>query len=635
MATIEQLERALINADKAGDADAARKIAAFLKRARADVANQIPGTQVPGSMATPQEPGLGQQIVGAGEAALTAATGATGGTIGSIGGALKGLAEQILSGNFGTPQAANLVERASQEGSQVLTYQPRTQAGQEIVQDVIAPVGQALAPLAGLAPQMAGIARASEVLKPSAGAAGQVVGGNVRQAVTGVAQKAQQAIQTGREAVPFGKQSVGAAETPQAVQRRATAESLGLTGEAGLTKGQATRAFDEMQFEKEIAKNPELGAPIRQRAENQTSALLQKFDAMVDKAEPISLDRRDIGMSVDKAIVNKANIAKKQINKAYENARAAGELEQPVSMAPVAQRLSELDRFEGLAKNIAPVKKEAARLGIISQDENGALVGANTKLNDVELLRQFVNEATDWTDPREARIGKIMVRSIDDATDTAPGNLYQQARKLRRDYAREFENVGLTKKLLSTKRGTDERSIAFEDVFQKTILDSPVDEMNKLRRTLIGGGEEGKQAWKDLKAKGLEYIKTQSFNEGMSEGGKPLLSPAKLNRLVRKLDDEGKLESLYGKKQAQELRDIADIANVILTAPPGAINTSNTASALSVVLDSIGTATVTGMPIPAATALRELSKYAKNAKTKARIQQALRQNERQPQQVNQ
>jgi hypothetical protein len=33
-------------------------------------------------------------------------------------------------------------------------------------------------------------------------------------------------------------------------------------------------------------------------------------------------------------------------------------------------------------------------------------------------------------------------------------NLYKKARKLRADFASEFENVGLTAKLLGTKRGT-------------------------------------------------------------------------------------------------------------------------------------------------------------------------------------
>jgi hypothetical protein len=40
-------------------------------------------------------------------------------------------------------------------------------------------------------------------------------------------------------------------------------------------------------------------------------------------------------------------------------------------------------------------------------------------------------------------------------------------------------------------------------------------------------------------------------------------------------------------------------------------------------LDMIVTGTLTGIPAPAATALREASKYVKNRETKARIRKAL------------
>jgi hypothetical protein len=78
----------------------------------------------------PREPGIGQQLIGAGETALTLGTAATGGTLGTLAGTLQGLSQQILSGQFGTPEAMRAVEQAAAKGAQALTYQPRTQAGQ-------------------------------------------------------------------------------------------------------------------------------------------------------------------------------------------------------------------------------------------------------------------------------------------------------------------------------------------------------------------------------------------------------------------------------------------------------------------------------------------------------------------------
>jgi hypothetical protein len=95
-------------------------------------------------------------------------------------------------------------------------------------------------------------------------------------------------------------------------------------------------------------------------------------------------------------------------------------------------------------------------------------------------------------------------------------------------------------------------------------------------------------------------------------------------KIVRSLDQDGKLEALYGKRQAQVLRDLSELGNTMFTAPPGAINHSNTASAMRIVLDSIGTGVVTGVPAPAVTALREAAKYVRDRKTRARIEAALR-----------
>jgi hypothetical protein len=215
--------------------------------------------------------------------------------------------------------------------------------------------------------------------------------------------------------------------------------------------------------------------------------------------------------------------------------------------------------------------------------------------------------------------------AIDQATEGKGGEAYKKARKLRQDYANEFENVGLTAKLLGTKRGTDERQIAFSDVFDKIVLISPVEEMNKLRGTLLTSGKDGRQAWKDLKAAGLNYIKQQALSGSQKDAAdNPIVLVGKMNSAIESLDMDGKLDSLYGKKQAQILRDLGEFAIDIFNAPPGAVNHSNTASAVMVAMDSLLGFGTTGMPAPYITILREALKYQKNKAVKARIAEALR-----------
>ncbi len=101
-------------------------------------------------------PSMVDQAIGVGEAGLSLLTGATGGMVGMVGGTVKGMAQQLLNGQFGTPQAANAVEQAAAAGAQALTYAPRTEMGQERTADV-GGVLQNLLPLAGLQPQVAGL----------------------------------------------------------------------------------------------------------------------------------------------------------------------------------------------------------------------------------------------------------------------------------------------------------------------------------------------------------------------------------------------------------------------------------------------------------------------------------------------
>lgn len=416
--------------------------------------------------------------------------------------------------------------------------------------------------------------------------------------------------------------SMGAAETPKALEREVISSDLPVPfeEESALTKGQVTRNFEQLQFEKEAAKIGDTGEPLRERMENQSEVLVRNLDALAEMSEPRYSELRDLGKSVDEALVNRQRRLKRRVDKLYDEAREAGEMRQPVDMNTVPEMLEDIQRYEGVAPNSKAIRQEALRLGIVDENLNPQSVS----LEDAELFRSFVNDATDITNPQQARIRRIAVSAVDEATENSGGDVFKKARRARAEMARELENSGLAKRLLSTKRGTDERSVAFEDVFKKVILDSPKEEMNKLRGSLLKSGPEGKQAWSDLKAKGVNYIKerAQSLSQRDSRGN-PVLSPDKLNRAIKSMDDQGKLDSLYGKKGAQILRDLGSLANDIYTAPPGAVNFSNTASALQVALDSLAGFAVTGIPAPVATTLTEAAKYVKSSKKKKQIRESL------------
>ena len=98
--------------------------------------------------------GVGETVAGVAETAATLGTGAVTGTIGHIIGTLQGLGEALVTGKLGTQEGARLVQDAAQQLSTALTYEPKTEVGQEMVETV----GETLQPLEAIAPLGAEIA---------------------------------------------------------------------------------------------------------------------------------------------------------------------------------------------------------------------------------------------------------------------------------------------------------------------------------------------------------------------------------------------------------------------------------------------------------------------------------------------
>lgn len=636
MATLAQLEEGLVKAYNAGDMDSARKLAAVITEARKDKSLLIAGAEnveIPGTSEPKPDRTIGERAKGAGEAALSMATGATTGTVGAVAGALGGAARVVEAGTFGTKQGADQIEQSAMRGAEAGTYAPRTQAGQEYVQNV----GEVMAPLGAVAPmsQMMAAGASIPAAVSSAGAMIPAAAQRVRQAAAPIQRAAQAAIepvqgaiQSARTSGPFAAKSVGAAEVPSAVVRRERAAQMPVpfVGKAGLTKGMASRDFEQLQWEKETAKLGAEGKPLREAGMNHNEVLQQNFDALVDLANPQYLDKQAIGGAVDRALVNRANVVMRRVSEAYRAADEAGELEMPVQMKGLAGKLQEVEDFRPfLETEMNAIERQAVRMGALVPDADGALQPGQITLRQSETLRQFINDSIDWTDKRQARVGRILKDGIDESTEGAGGQAYARARALYRQQVAELENAALTRKLLNTKRNSDERNIAIEDVYDRVIVRSSVEEMNKLRGSLIKAGPEGKQAWANLKAKAIDDIKEQGLMQATDERGNRVLSPAGLNKAIERLDQSGKLEALYGKKQAQVIRDLGEISRDVMSAPPGAVNFSNTASALRVALDSVLTFGITGIPAPAATALKEAAKYMRDRQTRNRVREALSQ----------
>lgn len=599
----------------------------------------------------PEQPGMvetaARTALGTGEAAVGIVGGGTLGAIGQIGGTLKGLAEQLLSGNFGSYEAADLVAKSAAQGAQTMAapLMPRTESGQRQLKAA----GEALAPMAAFAPMTAELGMLSQGVKtamPAVEAGARQIAAPIAKAATQVADKAKALVTTADDGA---KQSMGAAATTPEAQRVTTAEALPVP--VKLTQGAASRKAEQLAFEKEQMKGP-MGEPLRQRLEENNIQIMENMDALFDMSEANAPDIVSTGNALVKTLSEGYKKAKERTRTAYsaahksEGAKEIVDPSKPVTTGAGDQAVSAsiIDYINSQPKGLSnsavidSARQAAVKLGIAEMD-NGVLVpnkARNVKalggleanpvtVRQMELFRQEINDSIGYDAPG-IRQGTILKKLIDETVGDAGGDAYRKARAIRRQQARKYENRAVVARLISTVKGMEDPKVAADQAFRKSILNSSPEEITFLKRVLKTTGDDGRQAWKELEGATIRHIKEESTKGmGMDSSGNPIVSPAQLNKLVYQLDQNGRLDVIFGKQRAQIIRDLNDVAKFVNTVPPGTlVNTSGTAGAIMAAIAEAGTTgAITGLPVPVLSMLRLASNEVKNAKLRARIQKSL------------
>ncbi len=595
------------------------------------------------------EPSLADKALGLGETALSAATGATGGTLGMIGGTIGQAGREILAGNFGTPEAAQRISQNAAEGAADLTYAPRTQTGQEYTQAL----GEISEPLVALTPALSELALAGQAARGVAPIAqGQAI--RTAQAVAPVVERAGQMAARPVRAVTDATRSgiqrmgemvglrapdtggpapanVGAAQVDQATVRQALSQDLPYPVQ--LTEGQMTRDPAQLKFEVETAKDAELGAPLRQRQEEQHQVMQQNLDAFIDMTGSQATNMRETGIAVDKALQKQLQADKNRVRVAYAKADKSEEAQRPIDLTqPVRSGendpMSVIDYLNSqpdlpTTPILTSAKRTAESLGIARRGENGELIPNNPTIKQMEKWRQEINANTNQEAPniRQAAILKDM---IDQHVEPVVGNLYKAARNERKRMADHWENRTIIRDLTTNKAGTEDRRVALEDIQKRIIHDGSLDDLRVAKRALLTAGEEGKQAWRDIQGQTLQEIKNAATSGVAPDAqGNQMISAAALNKAIKRLDDAGKLDYVFGPQGAEKLRAINEISKTLFTTPASAaINHSNTAATLAAAMD-IAMSGLSGFPAPVASALRLATKHIKDNKVRARVTKAL------------
>jgi hypothetical protein len=511
-------------------------------------------------------------------------------------GVARSIPEAISTGG----NAPDIANKYYKQASQAMQYQPTSPVSQEALGNI----GEALTaakipaytPFIGKIPSaMQAASAVRPIIQETVIPAGRKMAGALRnegqmiqEAVQPVTSTIAGAVEpvTSRIASALRREptmaGVGAAEVPEARTRYETAQNLRV--KVPLTKGMAERDLATQQFEAETAKlYPDtIGKPLITQKAQANDAILQNFDAYVDATGKETFGLRETGKVVDKALVQQSKDAKTAINKAYTKARESGEMQEPVSYAPLEAYIAK--QTPTVRAKLAPIL-DAVDEQLKVNDPTGT---KTIPINSMEDVYQFINKNYDPSDAVGMLHAGEMKKLINAATENKGGELYQTARKLRTQYAKQFEDVGAIDKLLRTKKGTTDRAVAFEDVFKHSILDGSRDDVAAIGLTLKKGGADGQQAWKELQGQTIQHIKDKvTASIDVDSFGNPVVSPAKFKSVLNEIDQDGKLDYIFGKAGANEIRSLYETALNVNAPLKGAVNYSNSSSAFMRALDGV------------------------------------------------
>jgi len=535
----------------------------------------IAGTasQIPGTITLPPKPekesSFMARVAGLPETAATIISGGASGLAGQVAG--------IFGGKLGQGPNVKLAEKVTEAG----TYRPTGEGAQANLQALgsLAPNLPAFIPVVGQAGQ---IAQTANALAARAVPTAQRVAQTVQNAL----------VRTPEPQMAGG----GAALTQEALMRAERAQRQGIP----LTKGEQLQSLAQQQLEQDLLKSnkPQLVAPLTNLKQQQQEAIGRQFQKLTEATgstvadvDPIYL--RDVGKIVDKPLMAEYEKSIANYRSKYNAADNAGETLQEVPYQSLVDYINK--QTPTTRTSLAPILQDTLEQLKIN-DPNGT---GNISIRALEDVYQNIGKKAQPGTPN-SNYGKELKNLIDQSTEGAGGDLYKEARAARRQFSKEFDDVKAVAKLVGSKG--EDRLVRLSDVFDNVVLGSSKEDVQHITSLLKRAGPEGEQAINELKGQTVQWLK------GQATGVNGVTKFDSFRKAVDKLEKEDKLTELFGKDGREQILDLRDTVKDAMVKQPGAVNYSNTASALMRGLENIA------LRVPGAKTVAELRQDYKTKK---------------------
>lgn len=376
---------------------------------------------------------------------------------------------------------------------------------------------------------------------------------------------------------------------PKAVERQARLAGLNLPA----TRGQVTRDLGQLTREENITKS-EAGAPIREINAEQDRILHEHLDTLRGQTGGKATTRQQVGQSVQGAARAKLDSLRGEYQAAYKAAKDSGAGLEPADISDLKQWLKNPTNRRNapyLQKAIADYEKRGEKGKFIPND--------HVSINNLEEIRKEVTANSKKPGP-EGHFAKEAVKVIDDILDKSGSDVYKGARAKYKAVKDEFDRQGRVAGLVKNKGYTKDRAVALEDTFDNVVLRGSNEQLKTVQESLTKGGSDktramGTQAWKDLQAATIDYLKGKAAGKRAIPGEKNQLqfNSTFLDALYD-LDKDGKLDTLFGPGTSAKLREIAQATRDVRTKPTGRIAGSDTAPRILNFLEKLSEVPVVG-----------------------------------------
>ena len=507
-------------------------------------------------------------------------------------GALPETAARVSYGGLTSMAAAPIAL-----GKEMLTGTPKEQTARQIMElggnVPINPATQAnLQAVGNLMPNL-------PAFVPAVGQAGQIAqtANALAARAAPAAQRVSQTVQNVLVRTPEPQMGGGgAALTQEALLRAERAQRQGIP----LTKGEQTQSLAQQQLEQDLLKSnkPQLVAPLTNLKQQQQEAIGRQFQTLTEATgstvadvDPIYL--RDVGKIVDAPLMAEYKKSIANYRSKYNAADNAGETLQEVPYQSLVDYINQ--QTPTTRTSLAPILQDTLeQLRINDPDGTG-----NISIRALEDVYQNIGKKAQPGTPNST-YGKDLKGLIDQTTEGAGGNLYKEARVARRQFAKEFEDVAAVAKLVGSKG--EDRLVRLSNVFDNVVLGSSKEDIQHITSLLKRAGPEGQQAINELKGQTVQWLK------GQATGVNGVTKFDNFRKAVDKLEREDKLTELFGKDGREQILDLRDTVKDAMVKQPGAVNYSNTASALMRGLENIA------LRVPGAKTVAELRQDYKTKK---------------------